>query len=315
MRLHIWALAALAGAAGLVVSANPARAQTDPKTVVATVNGRSITLGEVETVIKARNMPTGDAVGEARKRLVYEVTCMLIDGVLWEQYLQKNGPRIDPAEVKKHMDELEREVKKHNKTMADYYKDSGQTEATVRSGIVSILQWEAIARKKLGDAEVKRYYDENKDFFDMVKVRASAIMLKVPASASDADKQAAREKLLAIRAHVVAGTLDFAEAARRYSQDATAAEGGDLGFFPRKMVYEEGIARTAFSLPVNAVSDVVQCEYGMYLIKVMERKAAEQQSDYEKIKDGVRDLCTAELQLAVMSDLRKSARVQFNLPK
>ena len=69
------------------------------------------------------------------------------------------------------------------------------------------------------------------------------------------------------------------------------------------------------SSPVNAVSDVVQCEYGMYLIKALERKAAEQQSDYEKIKDGVRDLCTAELQLAVMSELRKSAKVQFTLPK
>src|SRR5262249_54428238 len=160
------------------------------------------------------------------------------------------------------------------KTMADYYKDSGQTEATVRSGIVSILQWEAIAKKKLSDADVKRYYDENKDFFDMVKVRASAIMLKVPAGASDADKQAARDKLLAIRAHVVAGSLDFGEAARRYSQDVTAKDGGDLGFFPRKMVYEDGIARTAFSLPVNAVSDPVQCEYGVYLIKVMERKPA-----------------------------------------
>ena len=54
---------------------------------------------------------------------------------------------------------------------------------------------------------------------------------------------------------------------------------------------------------------------GVYLIKVTERKPPEQASDFEKIKDGVRDLCTAELQLAVMSELRKSAKVQFNLPK
>jgi parvulin-like peptidyl-prolyl isomerase len=284
--------------------------------VVATVNGRSVTLGEVETVIEAHiGKSSPEMPPDSRKRLQFEAASMLVDGILWEQYLQKNGPRIDPAEVKKHLDELEREVKKHGKTMQDYYKDTGQTEASVRSGIASILQWEAIAKRKLSDADVKRYYDENKDFFDMVKVRASVIMLKVPAGAPDADRQAARDKLLAIRAHLVAGTLDFAEAARRYSQDVTAQDGGDLGFFPRKMVYEEGIAKTAFSLPVNAVSDVVQCEFGMYLIKALERKAAEQQSDYEKIKDGVRDLCTAELQLAVMSELRKSAKVQFNLPK
>ena len=313
MRLHIWALV---GVAGMIVAAGPARAQTDPKTVVATVLGRTITLGEVDTVLKARfGQSSAEMPPDQRRRMQFDAASVLVDGILWEQYLQKNGPRIDPAEVKKQMEELERGVKKHGKTMADYYKDSGQTEATVRSGIVSILQWEAIAKKKLSDADVKGYYDENKDFFDMVKVRASAIMLRVPAGAPEADKQAARDKLLAIRAHVVAGNLDFAEAARRYSQDPTAQEGGDLGLFPRKMVYEEGIAKTAFSLPVNGVSDVVQCEYGVYLIKVTERKPPEQASDFEKIKDGVRDLCTAELQLAVMSELRKSAKVQFNLPK
>ncbi len=313
MRLHICALAA--GLAGLIMAAGPVRAQTDPKTVVATVNGRTVTLGEVDTVLRARNVSPAEVPPDARKRMQYEAACLLVDGILWEQYLQKNGPRIDPAEVNKHMAELEREVKKNGKTMQDYYKDSGQSEASVRAGIASLLQWEAIARKKLSDADVKRYYDDNKDFFDMVKVRASAIMLRVPATGPDADKQAARDKLLAIRANIIAGTIDFAEAARRYSQDVTAAEGGDLGLFPRKMVYEEGIAKTAFSLPVNAVSDVVQCEYGMYLIKVTERTPPEKPSDFEKIKDDVRELCTAELQLAVMSELRKTAKVQFNLTK
>jgi parvulin-like peptidyl-prolyl isomerase len=313
MRSHIWALAALAG---VVVAAGAARAQTNPKTVVATVNGRSVTLGEVDTVLKARmGQSSPEMPPDQRRRMQFEAASMLVDGIIWEQYLHNYGPRIDAAVVKKHMDELEREVKKHGKTMADYYKDSGQTESSVRSGIVSILQWEAIAKGKISDADVKRYYEANKDFFDMVKVRAGAIMLKVPATAPEAERQAARDKLLAIRAHVVAGTLDFAEAARRYSQDVTARDGGDLGFFPRKMVYEEPIAKAAFAQPAGAVSDVVQCEYGMYLIKTMERKAAEQQSDYEKIKDGVRDLCTAELQLSVMSELRKSAKVQFNLPK
>jgi parvulin-like peptidyl-prolyl isomerase len=312
MRLHIWALAA--GMAGLVAVA-PARAQGDPKTVIATVNGRSITLGEVDTVLKARNVSPAELPPDSRQRMQYEAACLLVDGILWEQYLQKNGPRIDPAEVNRHMADLEREVKKNGKTMQDYYKDSGQSESSVRAGITSLLQWEAIARKKLSDADVKRYYDENKDFFDMVKVRASAIMQRVPANATEADKQAARDKLLAIRANVIGGTIDFAEAARRYSQDVTAREGGDLGLFPRKMVYEEGISKTAFSLPVNAISDVVQCEYGMYLIKVTERTAPEKPSDFEKIKDDVRELCTAELQLAVMSELRKSAKVQFSLPK
>ncbi|HZT80967.1 MAG TPA: peptidylprolyl isomerase, partial [Gemmataceae bacterium] len=227
----------------------------------------------------------------------------------------KNGPRVDKAEVEKRMAELREAVKKAGKTMDDYYKDSGQDEAGVRAGIVSVLQWDAIARAKISDADVKRYYDENKDFFDGVTVRASHIMLKVPANAPDADKQAARDKLLAIRAHVVAGQLDFAEAARRYSQCVTAPDGGDLGLFPRKMVVDENIARAAFALPVNGVSDVVATDYGLHLIKVTERRPGDQPSDFAKIKDVVRDFCTEELRLAVLAQQRKAADVKITLPK
>src|SRR5262249_28936262 len=158
-------------------------------------------------------------------------------------------------------------------------------------GIQAALQWEEIAKAKITDADVRRYYDENKDYFDEVLVRASHVVLKVTKNAPEADKKAAREKLQAIRANVVAGKIDFAEAAKRYSQDQTAKDGGDLGMFPRKMVMAESIARVAFSLPVNGISEVVETEYGLHLIKVTERKPGEKPSEFEKIKDAVRDLC------------------------
>jgi peptidyl-prolyl cis-trans isomerase C len=314
MKLHIWALAAMTGVAGLVTAAGPARAQADPKMVVATVNGQTITMAEVNAVLKARPLPV-EVPESKKKEVVYQIVCMLIDGHLWDQYLQKNGPHIDKAEVDKHMAELREGLKKQGKTLDQYYKDCGQDEASVRAGIVSVLQWDALAHARISDADVKRYYDENKDFFDGVTVRASHIMLKVPANAPEAQKQAARDKLLAIRAHLVAGKLDFAEAARRYSECVTAPEGGDLGMFPRKMVVDENIARAAFALPVNAVSEVVQSDYGLHLIKVTERKAGDQPSNFEKIKDVVRDFCTEELRLAVLAQQRKAADVKITLPK
>jgi parvulin-like peptidyl-prolyl isomerase len=311
MRWHIWALAALTGVAAGVGTAG---AQTDPKTVVATANGHGVTLGEVDAVIKARPPAAGTTEADV-KQLRYEAACLLVDGVLWEQYLQKSGPKIDKAEVNKRFAELEAAVKVAGKSMADYYKDTGQTEATVRAGIVSILQWDAIVRTKVSDAQVKRYFDENKDLFDGVQVHASQIVFKVAPNATAADKQKARQDLLAIRAHVVAGTLDFAEAAKRYSQDAAAAQGGDLGTFPRKFVMPESIARAAFALPVGGVSDVVESEYGLHLIRVTERKPGEKPSEFEKTREQVRELCGEELRQAVMQQLRQAAKIQFNLPK
>src|SRR5262249_24798490 len=111
------------------------------------------------------------------------------------------------------------------------------------------------------------------------------------------------------------GKLDFAEAARRYSQDASAPEGGDLGKFPRKVLMPESIARAAFSLPVGGVSDVVATEYGLHLVMVTERKPPERPSECEKVRDEVQKICTAEMQMAVMQQLRQSADTKLSLPK
>jgi peptidyl-prolyl cis-trans isomerase C len=315
MRLHIGALALLAGTTWLVAPGGSARAQDNAAAAVATVNGQTITQAEMDAAIKARGPLPVEISGEARKRLQFDVVCMLIDGRLWDEYLQKNGPKIDKAEIDKRMAEWEESVKKSGHTMEQYYKDSGQTEATLRTGLLTTMQWEAIAKAKITDADVRRYYDENKDYFDEVIVHASHIVLKVAKNAPEEEKKAAREKLTAIRADVVAGKIDFAEAAKKFSQDQTAKDGGDLGTFPRKFVMAEGIARVAFALPVGGVSEVVETEYGLHIIKVTERNGGEKKSDFEKIKDAVRDMCSAELQLAVMADLRQSAKIELNLPK
>jgi parvulin-like peptidyl-prolyl isomerase len=123
----------------------------------------------------------------------------------------------------------------------------------------------------------------------------------------------ARAKLADVRAQIVAGKLDFAEAARKFSQCPSASKGGDLGFFPRKWVFEEDFARAAFAVPVGQVSDVVQTEYGLHLIKVTERKAG-QPSDYAKIKDSVRDLCMEDLRQQLLAEQRKASRIEILLP-
>jgi hypothetical protein len=80
-----------------------------------------------------------------------------------------------------------------------------------------------------------------------------------------ATQQAADEA----RARIEAGE-DFGDAAREVSTDpGTAANGGDLGWFPRgEMV--PAFDEAAFSLPVGEISEPVATEFGWHLIKVIE---------------------------------------------
>ena len=99
------------------------------------------------------------------------------------------------------------------------------------------------------------------------QTHARHILIRVSEVVSEAE---ARRKLENVRERIVNG-VDFAEQARLYSQDGSAAKGGDLGWLnPGDTVPEFEQAMDA--LKVNEVSPVVQSPFGMHLIQVLERR-------------------------------------------
>lgn len=127
--------------------------------------------------------------------------------------------------------------------------------------------------------EVETYYQENqKEFMTSESVKASHILKKFPEDATDEQKvetkTAAEELLETVNAELAAGT-EFAELAKEHSDDTSAAQGGDLGYFERgRMVkpFEEAAFDT---LKPGEVSGLVETIYGYHIIKVEEKKAPE----------------------------------------
>ena len=320
-----WILAGLAGAAVLAGSAARVNAQATaapparpaaPAAAAkppAVVNGEIVTRAELDDALKQVGQSPTPLTDDQRRAQQVQVLGFLVDNMLLHQFLAKNAPAVTPAEVDARVTAITAELKKDNKTVADLLKESNQTEAVFRGDLAQALQWEKYAKSKVSDADVEKYYKDNKDFFDRVLVRASHIVLRVPPNAPEADKAKARQQLTELRAQLVANKIDFAEAAKKYSQSPEGAKGGDVGYIPRKFVVDENFARAAFSTPVNGISDVVQTGYGLHLIKVTERKAGEP-SDFAKIKDDVREFCIEEMRLSLLNDLRTGGKVEITLP-
>ncbi len=105
---------------------------------------------------------------------------------------------------------------------------------------------------------------------ELVSVRqtlARHILIRINEVVSERE---ARHKLQIVRERIQNGA-DFAEQARLYSQDGSAAKGGELGWLnPGDTVPEFEKAMDALKL--GEVSEVVQSPFGMHLIQVMERR-------------------------------------------
>jgi peptidyl-prolyl cis-trans isomerase SurA len=115
-------------------------------------------------------------------------------------------------------------------------------------------------------------------------VRASHIMIALPENVADNDSVAvaAYKKLMDIRKRAMNGE-DFAELARKYSDDPSARDqketpnaparkgnGGDLGYFTAfYMVYPFETA--AYNTPVGEISKPVRTRYGYHIIKVTDK--------------------------------------------
>ncbi|MBU3586710.1 peptidylprolyl isomerase [Polynucleobacter sp. 31A-FELB] len=97
------------------------------------------------------------------------------------------------------------------------------------------------------------------------------ILLRSRAGLTDQD---AERRLAGYRDQVRAKTADFSELAKKYSEDGSAANGGDLGWMgPGDLVPEFDQAMNR--LQIGEVSNPVKSEFGWHLIQVLERREAQ----------------------------------------
>lgn len=137
-----------------------------------------------------------------------------------------------------------------------------------------LLDSAAVARQiSVSDADIQQYYEQNKQrFADPEERRASHILIGVPGSASESDRNAARDKAQKVLDEVRANPGNFGALAKQHSQDPGSAErGGDLGFFGRGDMVPQ-FEEAAFRLNKGQISDLVQSDFGFHIIQVTDMK-------------------------------------------
>jgi peptidyl-prolyl cis-trans isomerase SurA len=117
--------------------------------------------------------------------------------------------------------------------------------------------------------EVEDYYDENADEVARVPEAYRIAGILVTPGVSEAAKRRAIERMTEVRDRLAAGE-DFAALAREFSEDGSAAAGGELGRFGRGMMVPE-FEEAAFALEPGEVSGIVPTRFGFHIIEVLEK--------------------------------------------
>lgn len=145
-----------------------------------------------------------------------------------------------------------------------------------------------ISKSAGGDDKLKtvltKYYGwdvsdlKGKIRFQLLKQKLGEKITSDPA----ADAQA-KSKAEDVLKQAQAPDADFAALAKKYSQDSSAANGGDLGFFGKGQMVKE-FEDAAFGLQANQLSGLVKSQYGYHIIKVTDKKDDQVRASHILIK-------------------------------
>lgn len=160
------------------------------------------------------------------------------------------------------------------------------------------------AEIKLSDDELKKVYEQYKDKFKAGdQIRASHILVKDEKTAQDVEGQLKKGG-------------NFADLAKKYSSDSSAAKGGDLGWFEKgKMVPEFDAA--AFALKDGETSGIVKTNFGYHIIKVFGKRPAGY-TPFDEVKEQIKAAILPTKQQEVFQkmkvELKKSAKIEIKDP-
>ena len=247
--------------------------------VVAKVNNEIITLSAVElraAVILNRNKSSGSLNKQSNENeLMKSALNLIINEKLQTQEAKKNGMKVNEETVQTALED----VYANNNITAEQFKtmlasEGGDLESyknVIRDQILAsrVVRMELGSNVGVGKREIRKYYTQNKkDFWVPAQRIVSHIMFIQEQSLSAKEVKLKKRKAQEVLQRIRSGEK-FSDLAKSYSEDVSSHSGGRIGIVERGMMMPE-FENAAFSLKVGEVSNIVETENGLHIIKCNE---------------------------------------------
>jgi peptidyl-prolyl cis-trans isomerase C len=292
--------------------------------VIAKGKGVSITRGELNEAIASVQAGMAAQGREAPRDQIEAIEPQLLDRLIMMELLASKATDEDKKRGKETATKRVAEIKTRagsDEALERQLKMVGLSLDEFESKLAEEAIAEAVLERGLSpevtDAEAKKFYEENPSRFEQPEMaRASHILVMTKdEQGNDLPEEKKKEKLKQIEDLLKKARAgeDFAELAKKHSEDPGSKDKGGEYVFPRGQMVPE-FEKAAFSLKTNEVSDVVTTQYGYHIIKLSEKMPAKKVS-YEEIAPKIKEALKAqEMQQGLaqyIEKLRKEADVQI----
>jgi peptidyl-prolyl cis-trans isomerase SurA len=297
--LALFTLAALTAAASAqgprrsAAATPPARATPDAPSqapgisIAAVVNDEVISvfdlISRMRLVMVSSNLPD---TPETRQRIAGQVLRSLIDERLQLQEAKRQGVTASDEEIKKAIEQIEKQNNMRPGQLEAFLKERNIDHGTLIGQITASIEWGKLVRRlaaqstTISDEEIDEAMKRLKEHAKEPEARVAEIFLGIDNPSQDEEVRRLAERL---SQQMHQGTR-FSAIAQQFSQSATAAVGGDLGWVrPDQLAPELG--KYAATLRPGALSPPIRTGAGYYLLLVLDRRNGNGASEQETVYD------------------------------
>jgi peptidyl-prolyl cis-trans isomerase D len=187
-----------------------------------------------------------------------------------ESFFHHTEDKVNLAYIQLSPKDFKAKVQVNEESLRDYFdRNREKYRLPVKRNIIYVRfrPRDYLDQVQPTDMEIEDFYRlHQEDYKEAEKVKARHILFRLPPKAKTSDIQAIQKKAEMVLDLARKGK-DFAELARKYSEDSTASKGGDLGYFSREDMVKP-FSDSAFSLQEGEISDLVRSRFGLHIIKV-----------------------------------------------
>jgi len=280
----------------------PQNRSVDIDGYAAKVNDRVITYGEVHealTLILPELYRTyqGDQLDEEIEKAFKKILNELVERTLIMEAFKERGGQIPDQYVN---DEIKRVINERFKgdkalfeqVLTEQKKTREEYMETIREQMaVGMLTNEEVTRRaRVTPEQVRLEYEATKErYFIPAKVKYSVIVLNK--GATPEDQGVKREEAESIRKRLLGGD-DFNEMAKESSEGSRAVEGGAFPWMQPKDARIE-LQETLKTLPAGEISEIVETDTELYLVKMEARRQAGHKS-FDEVRQAIKTSLNAK---------------------